>query len=44
MLLALPGRRFGAPATGVAKIAAAETGRVTIQELAMNPGAGAPTR
>src|SRR5271167_1760054 len=37
MLLALPGRRFGAPATGVSKITAAETGRVTIQELAIEP-------
>ena len=37
MLLALPGCRFGVPATGVSKITAAETGRVTIQELAIEP-------
>src|SRR5271165_2926737 len=37
MLLALPGCRFGVPPTGVSKITAAETGRVTIQELAIEP-------
>src|SRR5271165_7008947 len=37
MLLALPGCLFGVPATGVSKITAAETGRVTIQELAIEP-------
>ena len=37
MLLALPRYRFGVPATGVSKIAAAEKGRIAIQELAIEP-------